>query len=100
MVTARSIPNHNAEPLAQSLADLPAPLFDRLMVESRTVKLEARDPLFHVGDPANGCYVVRLGALKAVILSADGTERMLAAFGPGRIVGEMALFEAKPRPPR
>jgi len=97
MISERPIRPQADAPLAQSLADLPPFLFERLMTESHAVKLDARDPLFHAGDAADGCYIVRSGALKAVIVAADGTERMLAAFGPGKMLGEMALFDSKPR---
>lgn len=49
------------------------------------------------GDEGEGCYVVQDGALKAVVLSSEGHERMLTVFGKNDIVGEMALFDGRPR---
>jgi CRP-like cAMP-binding protein len=80
-----------------SIAGLPPELWTALLGKAQTVLAERRQTLFSAGDEGEGCYVVQSGALKAVLISAEGHERMLAVFGPGSIVGEMALFDDQPR---
>jgi CRP-like cAMP-binding protein len=76
---------------------LPQPLFDGLMASARRMTLAASDVLFQAGDPGEGCYLVLDGALKATVTTPDGHERMLAVFGKGMIVGEMALVDNEER---
>jgi CRP-like cAMP-binding protein len=82
---------------AGSIAGLPADLWHGLLAKAQIFSAERRQTLFSAGDVGEGCYVVQSGALKAILLSAEGHERMLAVFGPGSIVGEMALFDDQPR---
>ena len=59
--------------------------------------IKAGEILFRVGDASTaGMFVVRRGEL-VVFLEKDGQEIVLARVGVGGLVGEMALFEAKPR---
>jgi CRP-like cAMP-binding protein len=81
----------------RSLTGLPPDLWSGLLAGASIVNVERRQTLFSAGDVGAGCYVVQTGALKAVLVSAEGHERMLAVFGPGSIVGEMALFDDQPR---
>lgn len=43
--------------------------------------------LFHGGDAVNGIYVLKSGALKAYVTSADGEEQILAFYSPGDVIG-------------
>lgn len=52
--------------------------------------------LFKAGDKSNGMYIIRRGQLK-VFLARDGDEVELANLVEGGMVGEMALFDQKPR---
>ena len=85
------------QPGVKSLAGLPSDLWSGLLANAAIIGLERRQTLFSAGDDGQGCYVVQSGALKAVLISADGHERMLAVFGAGAIVGEMALFDDQAR---
>lgn len=76
---------------------LPQPLFDGLMASARRMSLAQNDVVFQAGDAGEGCYLVLDGALKATVMTADGHERMLAVFGKGMIVGEMALVDNEER---
>ncbi len=59
--------------------------------------VKSGEVLFRVGDPsAAGMFVVRQGEL-VVFLEKEGKEIILARVGAGGLVGEMALFEEKPR---
>lgn len=52
--------------------------------------------LFSAGDESDGMYVVRKGELK-VYIEQNGKEIVLANVGAGSMIGEMALFDRKPR---
>jgi CRP-like cAMP-binding protein len=76
---------------------LPQALFDGLMASARRMSIAQNDVVFQAGDAGEGCYLVLDGALKATVMTADGHERMLAVFGKGMIVGEMALVDNEER---
>lgn len=48
------------------------------------------------GDASDGMYVIRKGEV-LVYLEKSGAEIKLATLGPGAMLGEMALFDKKPR---
>jgi CRP-like cAMP-binding protein len=52
--------------------------------------------LFKAGDRSDGMYLIRRGEFK-VFLEKDGDEVQLATIAEGGMVGEMALFDQKPR---
>ncbi len=58
--------------------------------------LKPGDLLFRVGDSSDGMYLIRKGQI-LVYLDKGGTEIPLATIGPGSMLGEMALFDKKPR---
>ena len=53
--------------------------------------------LFKKGDPSDGMFVVRSGELLVYLEEQNGEEIELARVGPGGMIGEMALFDRKPR---
>jgi CRP/FNR family transcriptional regulator, cyclic AMP receptor protein len=61
------------------------------------VQLSAGEVLFRPGDSGDGCYRVDDGLLKVTVMSRSGTERILAFFGQGAIVGELAIIDGLPR---
>ena len=67
------------------------------LAASVPVVLEPRQALFHAGDRGDGCYLLRRGSAKAAIVARDGQERLLAVFGPGALIGELALIDDEPR---
>jgi CRP/FNR family transcriptional regulator len=79
------------------LADLLAPHLERLRQGAKSVLLKGGDALFHLGDPADGCYWLRRGFLKIAVTSKRGEERLLALVGPGAIVGDLSLLDNLPR---
>jgi CRP-like cAMP-binding protein len=60
--------------------------------ETTIVKLAPGEALFSEGEPASCMYVVRSGTVRV----STGTT-VLEEFGPGSILGEMALIEDSPR---
>jgi CRP/FNR family transcriptional regulator, cyclic AMP receptor protein len=79
------------------LAGLPAHLATDLFAGTKPVRLAADEVLFLAGDPGEGCYRVDDGLLKVTMVSRSGTERILAFFGPGAIVGELSMIDGRPR---
>jgi CRP/FNR family cyclic AMP-dependent transcriptional regulator len=60
--------------------------------ETKLVTLAPGEALFREGEPAACMYVVRSGTVRV----STGTT-VLEEFGPGSILGEMALIEDSPR---
>jgi len=58
--------------------------------------IKAGQHLFKAGDKSDGMYIVRRGEL-TVFLEKDGNQVELAKIPEGGMVGEMALFDQKPR---
>lgn len=66
------------------------------MTVADTRKLAKDEYLFKEGDFPDNMYIVRSGTL-AVTKTKNKSEVVLAEIGTGAIVGEMALFDKKPR---
>jgi CRP-like cAMP-binding protein len=79
------------------LSVLPPEMSTALFATARTHQLKADQTLFTAGDPGDGCYRVERGLLKVTVLSASGSERILAILGPGALVGELSMIDAEPR---
>jgi CRP/FNR family transcriptional regulator, cyclic AMP receptor protein len=79
------------------LSDLPDELVSGLFANARPHRLKADQTLFVAGDPGDGCYRIEQGLLKVSMVSPTGSERILAILGPGAIVGEFAMIDARPR---
>lgn len=90
-------PDDTARPLRQILQNLPKQCADRLIERAKPLAFSARSILFEKGEPADGCYWVQRGLLKASVLSPDGEERLVTVYGPGDIVGELAMIDRLPR---
>jgi CRP/FNR family cyclic AMP-dependent transcriptional regulator len=58
--------------------------------------LKPGELLFRVGEQSDGMYLIRKGQI-LVYLDKGGTEIPLATIGAGSMLGEMALFDKKPR---
>ena len=61
-------------------------------------KLAPNTFVFWEGDPPDWFYTVSAGKVKVFKQSSQGKEMIIAFFGPGDIVGEVAVFENKPYP--
>ena len=60
-------------------------------------QFEPGQVVFRKGDQSDTCYIVRAGHARAVREHPDGRTITLAAFGPGDIFGELAMFEDERR---
>lgn len=70
---------------------------DDLAPATRSLKVKAREEVFHKGDTGAQLYVVIEGELKALTTSADGDDVVFGVMGPGEVFGEVALLSESPR---
>jgi len=57
----------------------------------------AGEVVFREGDESNTAYVVRSGHARAIRQHSDGRILTLANFGPGEVIGELAMFDSDRR---
>ena len=85
-------------PISKSrLASVPAALSRSLFIVARPRDLKAGQVLFAAGDAGDGCYLLDQGLLKVSMTSSRGEERTIAILGPGAVVGERSMIDARPR---
>lgn len=60
-------------------------------------RLERDRALFSQGDPGDSMVMVLSGLLKAYVVTARGREVVFDYFGPGAVIGEMAVFDGGSR---
>ena len=60
--------------------------------------LDADNVLFWEGDKPDFFYIIRRGRIKVFKHSSQGKEMIIAFFGPGDMIGEVAIFDDKPFP--
>jgi len=68
-----------------------------LAAEAKPRTYEAGAMIFHQGEPGTTCHIITRGKVRVFVIGEDGRELSVSIFGPGEIVGEMALFENLPR---
>jgi CRP/FNR family transcriptional regulator len=91
-------------PTASVLAQIP--LFQRVSAEDRQrlvnvseVRVYERgDHVFHEGDPSDLFVVVVTGRVKVYKRTPAGGELILEMFGPGGLLGAVAVYESRPYP--
>jgi len=66
-------------------------------MDARRASAAAGTNLFSAGDEGDGLYLVETGLMKAMMRSPDGVELIVSIFGPGDIVGEVAVIDGLPR---
>jgi CRP/FNR family cyclic AMP-dependent transcriptional regulator len=60
-------------------------------------RLKRGEPLVRANDPGDSMMIVMAGTLKVSVRSSTGREVVLDYLGPGAVIGEIALFDGKPR---
>ena len=90
-----SLPNlRNKIPLFRCLEDSD---FDRLGKCLVRRRYAAGQVLFHMGDVGGSFHVIERGRVKITIPSSSGEELILAILATGGLLGELSLFDGKPR---
>ncbi len=87
----------------QLLANIP--LFSKLSPEQlqdlgallKTVRVEAQQPIFWIGDVGNDFFIVQHGNVGLTYPDENGKEMVLASLGPGQFFGEISLLDDGPR---
>jgi len=64
--------------------------FDRVAIEPRTT-------IFSEGEPGDNAYLIVSGHVEIRKGTGKGDPHVVAVLGPGDVVGEMALFDERPR---
>ena len=59
--------------------------------------LRASETLFKAGDEGTGFYRLEKGALKVILTSPQGEQRIVALLTPGAIVGDLSMIDGLPR---
>ncbi len=86
-----------------SFADIPlfanlAPdVLGHLHYSCHTRKLETREILFHEGEHGNNMYIISSGRMRVWVNTPSGYELDLAVLGPNEVLGELEIFDGKPR---
>ncbi|MGB2693868.1 MAG: Crp/Fnr family transcriptional regulator [Dehalococcoidia bacterium] len=72
---------------------------DRRALASRGRIHSYRDgaPLFSEGDPGDALHIIIEGRVRVMFASRSGGEVEVALLGPGECVGDLALFDDRPR---
>ena len=60
-------------------------------------RLTRNETLIEAGDPGDSMMIVLSGTLKVCVNASTGREVVLDYLGPGEIIGEIAVFDGKPR---
>ncbi|SAL27129.1 SulP family inorganic anion transporter [Caballeronia humi] len=69
----------------------------RLMDCLEMCEVDQGEPLFLHGQPGDAMFIVERGHVTVSLPFADGRSVRLRTFGPGTIVGEMAVYSRRPR---
>jgi CRP-like cAMP-binding protein len=81
-------------PVFSSLDPEDFALLEKSLVRRR---YPAGTTLFHMGDDGGALHVIGRGRVKVTIPSPSGEELILAILSQGDILGELSLFDGKPR---
>lgn len=95
-----AITNEEKRRLLRSSAlfqDLGEAELDAIASTTRLSSLNAREELFHRGDPGSQLYVIVRGRLKVLTTSASGDEIVFNILGRGEVLGELAVLNGTPR---
>jgi signal transduction histidine kinase len=78
-------------------SQLPPLELDRLRGSTKELRFAAGQAVFREGDPGDGVYVVKSGAVQIAALMGTGESRVIARVPPGDVFGELTLLDNQPR---
>ncbi|WP_144063462.1 SulP family inorganic anion transporter [Caballeronia insecticola] len=104
-IEAQQLAAHTSAPLCAPAADfrtMLAPHFTERALTQLAALLDVREigageALFRRGDAGDALYIVEAGRVTVSLPLADGRSVRLRSFGPGTIIGEMAVYTNAPR---
>lgn len=82
---------------SEIFSGLPEQLIDRIESIAARRVLRPGQTLMLEGDPSDSFYVVVGGHLKVFRTSAEGGEQLIAIISAGEVVGELGVFDGRPR---
>ncbi|MFO1316508.1 MAG: patatin-like phospholipase family protein [Burkholderiales bacterium] len=83
--------------LRRILPDVEPSVLESLRERLEWVEIAGGQTLMTQGEPGDSMYLAIGGRLRAYVVAADGTERMVREMGRGHTIGEMSLFTGEPR---
>ncbi len=78
-------------------ANLPPDVLGQLYYSCHTRKLETREVLFQEGEHGNNMYIISSGRVRVWVDTPSGHELDLAILGPNEVLGELEIFDGRPR---
>ncbi len=70
---------------------------EELFALAKPVLFKSRKEIFSQGDQGDSMYILLEGKVKISTFSSTGKETVLSFFGPGDVLGEIALLDEGPR---
>lgn len=83
-----------SHPLFQALSQNDLEILAR---ELRPRTYQAGALLFRQGDLGSTCHIITHGRVRVYVIAEDGQELSIGIFGPGELIGEMAVYDDLPR---
>jgi len=77
--------------------DLPAAELRALSQATEELRFGSGQPIFQEGEPGNGIYMVKAGAVQISATLENGERQIFSRILPGDIFGEMAILDHQPR---
>ncbi len=104
MAVAPSVQTTRISPRTRSLiagapmfGDLAQADLDRILSVSREQPMRSSERLMTAGDAGTSAMIILEGEVDVFLADGQGRDRVICALGRGAVVGEMSLFDGRPR---
>ncbi|CAE6713900.1 hypothetical protein R69927_06938 [Paraburkholderia domus] len=94
---SRALPRAEEDFQAMLAPHFTSSALERLLALLEVRELDGGQPVFRHGEPGDAMYFVECGRVTVSLPFADGRSFRLRSFGPGTIVGEMAVYTQQVR---
>jgi SulP family sulfate permease len=94
---SRALPRAEEDFHAMFAQHFTPPALAKLLALLEVRELDAGQAVFHRGEPGDAMYFVERGRVAVLLPLGDGRSLRLRSFGPGTIVGEMAVYTQQQR---